>query len=418
MIAKGVPQCVRIENMAVSDKNRDLGVEELLTRGVNTLIDPEKAFEEKISKDPKSVVIKFGADPTRPDLHLGNAVILRKLRQFQDRGAKVIFLIGDFTARIGDPTGKDKTRGEISDEEIERNLNTYKDQVGKILRTDEEVFSIIKNSDWYTNVTDISAVPGSVVKISSDINGEKTEIPFDANSFVGKAVLFEETRMQIKNLKHKNGIAVVTLKTLFETLKRITHARLIERDMFQERLKKGEELYMHEMLYPVIQAVDSAVIAMIFGSCDLEIGGTDQTFNMLMGRDVMKSNNQPPQAVMAMKIISGLDGKEKMSKSLDNYIAITDEANNMYGKVMSIPDNVMPEYFELATYTPLSEIEKIKDSLKNGKAHPKEIKMRLAREIVSIYHGEKSAKLAEEGFTKTFSQKNVPEDIEMIKIKK
>ncbi len=393
---------------------RSTEIDDLLTRGVETFIDPEGSFEDKLTNNPGALIIKLGADPTRPDLHIGHAVVLRKMRQFQDRGAKIIFLLGDFTSFIGDPTGKDKTRPELTEQEIERNAETYKSQVGKILKTEPEVFAILKNSDWFLNVTDMSAPLGSTIKIASNVNGASAEIPFDANSFVGKAVLFEESRMQVKTLGHKQGIAVVTIRTLLQTLRKITHSRLIERDMFQDRIKKGAELYMHEMLYPVIQGIDSAVIGMIFGSCDIEMGGNDQTFNMLVGRDVMKSNNQIPQAVMAMKTLTGLDGKEKMSKSLNNYIAIYDEPNDMYGKVMSIPDALMPEYFELATYTPLNEVEKIKEGLASQKLHPKETKMRLAREIVSIYHGEKFAKSAEAAFESTFSKGNIPEDIKEI----
>jgi len=396
---------------------RDQSIEDLLVRGVETFIDPEGTFEEKLTKRPSELVIKLGADPTRPDLHLGHAVTLRKLRQFQDRGAKVVFLLGDFTARIGDPTGKDKARPELTSEAIEKNLETYKKQVSKILRTDPEVFAVLRNSDWFLNVTDMSAPQGTVVKVTSESEGKKVEIPFDANSFVGKAILFEESRMQVKSLGLKQGIAVVTIKTLLETLKRITHSRLIERDMFMDRIKNGAELYMHEMLYPVIQGIDSAVIATIFGSCDLEMGGNDQTFNMLMGRDVMKSNGQIPQAVMSMRILTGLDGKEKMSKSLDNYIAIDDEPNDMYGKAMSIRDETMIEYFELVTYTSQGEIEKIKEGLESGKLHPKDIKKRLAREIVSIYHGERLAEQAGKNFESVFSKGEIPDEMEVIQAK-
>lgn len=392
----------------------DQGLIELLSRGVETFVDPDRVFEKKLSESPEKLVIKLGADPTRPDLHLGHAVTLRRLRQFQDRGAMVVFLIGDFTASIGDPTGKDKTRPDISEKEIEKNMESYKKQVGKILRTDKEVFAMLRNSDWFMNVTDITAPQGTIVKVSSENEKEKVEIPFDANSFVGKAILFEQSRMQVKNLGHKQGIAVVTLRTLFQTLRKITHARLIERDMFQNRTKNGSELFLHEMLYPVIQGIDSAVIATIFGTCDLEIGGNDQTFNMLMGRDIMKANGQVPQAVMSMKILTGLDGKEKMSKSLDNYVSIDDKPSDMYGKIMSIPDNLIVEYFELATYAPQSEIEKIKTDLSLGKAHPKEMKMRLARDIVAIYHGEKESNKAEESFTSAFVRGEGPKEIDVI----
>ena len=400
------------------NKKRDPGLHDLLTRGVETLIDPEGVFEQKLSRQPDKLVIKLGADPSSSDLHLGHAVILRKLRQFQDHGARVVFILGDFTARIGDPTGKDKTRPELSTKEIEKNLESYRNQIGKIIRTDPAVFTAIRNSDWYTNVTDMQAPAGTIVKVAVENNGIKTEIPFDANSFIGKAILYEQSRMQVKDMKHKTGIVAITIRTFFETLRRITHQRLIDRDMFTERLSKGGELYLHEMLYPVMQAIDSAALGFIFGSCDLEIGGTDQTFNMLIGRDVMSGNNQTPQAVMSMRILTGLDGKEKMSKSLDNCISINDGPDEMYGKTMSIPDTLIPEYFELATYVPASVLEQITRDLSSGKLHPKDAKMRLGKEIVAIYHGEKAAKFAQENFINTFSRKEIPSDLKEIKAKK
>ncbi len=384
-------------------------LEEILVRGTATFIDPEKSFTKKLRENPSSVVIKFGADPTRPDIHLGHAVVLRKLREFQDLGAKVVFVVGDFTTGIGDPTGKSKVRKEVSAEEIERNMKTYVEQVGKVIRTDPAVFSWIRNSDWYANVTDVSAKPGSTVSLGVKKNGAEDKITFDANSFVGKALLFEQTRMQGKTGFLHQGIATVTIRTLLSTLRSITHSRLIERDMFMERLQKGEELYMHEMLYPVIQAIDSSVIASIYGSCDLEIGGTDQTFNMLMGRDVMRNNGQEPQAVMCMELIVGTDGKEKMSKSLDNYIALEDSPEEMYGKTMSIPDSLIVKYLELTTYTPLAEIQKVEKAMSSGKVNPKDAKMFLARQIVSQYHGESAADSAEQKFVSTFSKGETPD---------
>jgi tyrosyl-tRNA synthetase len=387
--------------------------EELFARGVVNFIDPENNFQKKVEAKirgeyTKDIVIKLGADPTRPDIHIGHAVILRKLRAFQDAGCKVIFLVGDYTTQIGDPTGKSKVRPEISQAEIEANMKTYIDQIGKILNTDPLVFSWIRNSDWFLNITDINANQGAMVTIAE--KDEKKTINVEANSFVGKATIFEESRMQKTHLK-KNQISTVSFSRVLSTLRHITHSRLIERDMFKDRINKGEELYMHEMLYPVMQGIDSSVLANIYGSCDLEIGGTDQLFNMLMGRDVMRMNRQEEQAVMAMDLLEGLDGKEKMSKSLDNYIGITDEPNNMYGKVMSIPDELITRYFSLASYTPLSEVDEIKKSLEEGDLHPKEAKMRLAKEIVAIYHGEKAANDAEQSFTDTFSKGKIPESV-------
>lgn len=387
-------------------------LEDLFSRGVSSLIDPSGEFRKKIEAKiagtyTKDIVIKLGVDPTRPDIHIGHAVILRKLRAFQDIGCKVIFLIGDYTSQIGDPTGKSKVRPEVSQAEIEANMQTYLDQVGKVLKTDDEVFSWIRNSDWFTNVTDIE--PSARMRVNFN------SLMINPTSFVGKAVIFEESRMQKRALK-RNSIQTVSFSRVLATLRHITHARLIERDMFQERLKNGGELYMHEMLYPVIQGIDSSILATIYGSCDLEIGGTDQTFNMLMGRDVMKMNKQPEQAVMSMDILEGLDGKEKMSKSLDNYVGIADTPSDMFGKIMSIPDALIGRYFLLATYTPKDEIAELELGLKKGTLHPRDIKMRLAREIVAIYHGDSAATSAQQDFVNTFSEGNIPENVPEISL--
>ncbi len=338
--------------------SEDAAVHTILTRSVASFIDPDGSFQKKVEAKargeyPGDIVIKLGVDPTRPDIHLGHAVVLRKLRAFQDIGCKVIFLIGDFTSLIGDPTGKSKVRPEISAAEIENNMQTYLDQVHSILSLDPSVFAWTKNSNWFSSMTVVD---------------------------------------------------------LLAILRKITHARLIERDMFQDRLKSGGELYMHEMLYPVVQGIDSAMLAKEYGSCDLEIGGTDQTFNMLMGRDVMKTYGQPEQAVMSMDILEGLDGKEKMSKSLDNYVGISDEPADMYGKIMSIPDTLITRYFTLATELSSEDIASITEG------HPKEAKMRLAQEIVRIYHGEEAAKAAEHAFTETFSKGGIPEDVETVEV--
>ncbi len=388
-------------------------IEDLFSRGVASFIDPDNAFREKVVKKmrgeyPGDIVIKLGIDPTRPDIHLGHAVILRKLRAFQDIGCKVIFLIGDYTAQIGDPTGKSKVRPEISEKEILSNMQTYLDQVGKILSLDAKVFSWMRNSDWFLDVTDISSESDITVTINDAEN--KNHVTVSANSFVGKAGVFESTRMQ-KTVLGKTSMVTVSFGRVLSTLRHITHARLIERDMFRDRIQSGSELYMHEMLYPVLQGIDSSALASIYGSCDLEIGGTDQTFNMLMGRDVMRMNKQPEQSVMSMDILEGLDGKEKMSKSLDNYVSITDEPANMYGKIMSIPDALIPRYFLLATYTPAAEVAEIQAKLADGKTNPRDIKMLLAREIVATYRGEGSAVAAEITWTETFSEKKIPEDV-------
>lgn len=385
-------------------------IDELLARGVGEYIDPDKAIQEKLQKNPEQIVIKFGVDVTRPDLHLGHAVVLRKLRQFQDMGCKVIFLVGDYTTMIGDPTGKSKVRPEIQQQEVEANMQTYLTQVGKILRTDPAVFSWIRNSDWYIDVADVAPNAESKVEMNVEIDGKETQIPINPNNLIGKAVILEKTRMQTTHLKLPN-IHTVTFTRVLAMLRRITHARLIERDMFQERIKGGQELYMHEMMYPVLQGIDSSVLANIYGSCDLEVGGTDQTFNMLMGRDIMKMNAQAPQAVLAFKLLEGTDGKEKMSKSLDNYVAITDEPSDMYGKIMSIPDTSILNYFELCTYTPYTRLEEIKQKLASGSVNPKNLKMELARQIVAEYHGEVASHAAEEDFVTKFQKKEIPEVI-------
>ncbi len=390
-------------------------VDELFSRGVAQFVDPDGSFRKKIEGKINGtytgeILIKLGVDPTRPDIHLGHAVALRKLRAFQDIGCKVIFLVGDYTAQIGDPTGKSKVRPEISQQEIEVNMKTYLDQIGKILKVEPDVFSWIRNSDWFTNVTDI-LTPEGVKSVS--ISTPEGELKIPSTDFIAKAAVFDKTRMQITHL-NKGKAYVVSLTRVLSVLRHITHARLIERDMFQDRLNGGGELYMHEMLYPVLQGIDSSVLANIYGSCDMEIGGTDQTFNMLIGRDVMKMSKQPEQAVMSVDILEGLDGKEKMSKSLDNYISIADDAKNMYGKVMSLPDSLISRYFLLCTYTSKEDVLDIQNKLTSGKLHPKEAKMRLGREIVAIYHGDALAKEAEEAFVSTFSKGEIPEDVEEV----
>lgn len=391
-------------------------IDELFRRGIHELIDPDGSLKKKLQSNPEKVIIKFGVDPTRPDIHLGHAAILRKLRAFQEIGAKVVFLVGDYTAQIGDPTGKSKVRQEIGQEEVEANMRTFLDQVGKILIVDDQHFSWIRNSDWFLGATDLVFGSGAKPELTLNDNGKEKRIPLDPNSLLGKTALYDASRMQRTHLK-RDQITAVTLRGFLWTLRSITHARLIERDMFQERLKNNEELYMHEMLYPVFQGVDSEVIARVYGSCDLEVGGTDQMFNMLLGRDVMKLNKVAPQAVLSMKLLVGTDGKEKMSKSLDNYISIIDSPTVMFGKVMSIPDASIPQYFELAAYTPIDEIADIEKAIAKGK-NPMDVKKRLAKEITAIYHGSKSAEEALTSFENVFQKGLVPEEIQEVKVKK
>ncbi len=381
-----------------------IDIDELLSRGVGEFIDPTGAFRKKLLENPEKIVIKFGVDPTRPDLHLGHAVVLRKLRQFQNLGCKVIFLVGDLTSSIGDPTGKSKIRPEISQEEIEKNMRTYLDQVGKILKTDESVFAWIRNSDWFVSINDVVAQDG--VALTIDLEGQKvTTPPLPGDNILAKANAWASSRMQ------KGGIKNYSLINILAVLRRISHGRLIERDMFQERIKAGEPIFMHEMMYPVLQGIDSNVLGDIYGSCDLEVGGTDQHFNMLVGRNVMEMNGKQPQAVLSFKLLEGTDGKEKMSKSLDNYVGITDDPADMYGKILSIPDTSILHYFELCTYTPYPRLEEIKDELNSGTVNPKNLKMELARQIVAEYHGEAASKDAENDFVTKFQKKEIPDEI-------
>jgi tyrosyl-tRNA synthetase len=385
----------------------------IFSRGVTDVVDPEGIFKKKLEAKmcgayTKPIVIKFGVDPTRPDIHIGHVVVLKKLRALQDIGCKVVFLVGDFTSKIGDPTGKSKVRPEIDQKEVEHNMQTYLDQVGKVLRTESDVFSWIRNSDWFLSVSDMEPKKGLMMRLGVT--------PINPRSFLGKALLFENTRMQKKI--GKKEIMNITIRGMLATLRNITHAQLLERDMFQERLKAGKELYMHEVMYPVLQGIDSVVISRVYGSCDLEIGGSDQFFNMHMGRDVMKANDMEPQSVMAMDILVGTEGKEKMSKSLDNYIAITESSADMFGKVMSIPDSAIEQYFTLATFTPAKDVEDIVRGMKKGTVNPKDTKMSLAHQIVAIYHGSTEADLARDIFISTFSKKEIPEDVEEITAKK
>lgn len=415
----------------MSEKEANTLVEEVLTRGVGEFADPEGKFRKKLigkatGTYAKDVIIKFGVDVTRPDIHLGHAVVLHKLRKLQDIGCKVVFLIGDFTTLIGDPTGRSKTRPEVDGAAIEKNMKTYLEQVGKILLVDRDangniidspVFSWMRNSDWFFGVTDVSAEGASknLLTIKDDATGQSIVVP--GTSFVAKAALYEHTRMQ-KTLLNRPTTYGVSFVNLLALMRHISYAQLIERDMFQERIKQGEPLFLHEMLYPIIQGADSNVMADIYGSCDLEIGGTDQVFNMLMGRKVMEIAGKEPQAVLGMRLLVGLDGKEKMSKSLDNYIGVTDTPRDIFGKTMSIPDAAIVEYYELATYTPKERVAEIAKTLKGGSVNPRDLKLDLAEQLVGIFYGGESAKTTRAEFLATFQRKEVPEDIENITVKK
>ncbi|NTV40715.1 MAG: tyrosine--tRNA ligase [Candidatus Moranbacteria bacterium] len=392
-------------------------LDDIFKRGVGEFIDPDDVFRKKLiakaeGKYDKDIIIKYGVDPTRPDIHLGHAVCFWKLRQLQDLGCKVVFLVGDFTAQIGDPTGKSKVRPELEQEAVEKNMQTYLEQIDRILKVNEKNFSWIRNSDWYVGMESVVALSNEDVIIPDAFGGS---IRVKPSSYMAKTHIWENSKMQ-KNYLKIDQIYFVTFVSFLSTLRRITHARLIERDMFRKRIGSGEQLYMHEMMYPVLQGMDSNVLFKIYGSCDLEVGGTDQTFNMLMGRDVMEIEKQPAQSVLSIDLLVGTDGAEKMSKSLDNYIAITDEPKQMFGKIMSVPDAVIANYFELCTNVPMEEIKKLETQMAEGKLNPRDAKLQLASEIVKIYHSQIEAEKAKEYFIKTISNKEAPAEVTEFKI--
>jgi tyrosyl-tRNA synthetase len=317
-----------------------------LARGTAEVISPAE-LAAKIALG-RPLRIKLGMDPTAPDLHLGHSLTLKKLREFQDAGHTVIFLVGDFTAMIGDPTGRSETRKSLSRAEIERNADTYRDQVYRIL--DRELTEVRFNSEWMDDL----------------------------------------------------GVA-----KLIEIAAKMSVARLLERDDFEKRLAAEEPLFLHELLYPVIQGYDSVAL-----KADLEIGGTDQKFNMLVGRDLQRHFGQAPQAVMTMPLLEGLDGVRKMSKSLGNYVGLTDQPEDMYGKLMSVPDKLMVRYYELLTTATPAEIA----AVKSGAMHPMEAKKRLARTIVTEYHGAPAATRAEEYFESKHQRREVPAGAQVYRI--
>ena len=318
---------------------------EIIKRGAVEIISEDelkKKLEESITKK-RPLKIKAGFDPTAPDIHLGHTVLLNKLRQFQELGHKVIFLIGDFTARIGDPSGRSEIRKQLSREEVVKNASTYKKQVSKILDVDK--IKITFNSEW----------------------------------FEGMSVL--------------------------DILKLTTHAtvsQMLARADFKKRLSNNEDISLLEFMYPLLQGYDSLVL-----EADIELGGTDQIFNLLVGRDIQRDFGQTPQVVITMPLLEGTDGLQKMSKSFGNYIGINEEPGEMFGKIMSIPDNLMLKFYELLTEEDL-------DAVKN--MHPKEAKLRLARYIVAQYHSGALAKKASSEFERVFSQKELPQDIPVYKL--
>ena len=317
-----------------------------LARGTVEVISPAELAARIALGRP--LRIKLGMDPTAPDLHLGHSLTLKKLRDFQDAGHSVIFLVGDFTAMIGDPTGRSDTRKPLSRDQIERNAETYRAQAFKILDRD------------------------------------RTEVRF--------------------NSEWMNELGV---RRLIEIAAKVSVARLLERDDFEKRLADQEPLFLHELLYPVIQGYDSVAL-----EADLEIGGTDQKFNMLVGRELQRHLGQAPQAVMTMPLLEGLDGVRKMSKSYGNSVGLTDNPEDMYGKLMSVPDQLMVRYYELLTKATPEEIA----AVKSGGVHPMEAKKRLARTIVAEYYGARAATRAEQYFESRFQRREIPASTQVYRI--
>ena len=300
---------------------------------------------KKIESENRPMRIKLGLDPSAPDIHLGHAVVLRKIKQLQDLGHQVIIIIGDFTGMIGDPTGKSKARNQLSKEQVEENAKTYQEQIFKILNPEQTVVKY--NSEW-----------------------------------LGK----------------------MDFRDVIELSAKCTVARILERDDFKNRYETGKPISLHEFFYPLMQAYDSVQI-----KADLELGGTDQTFNVLMGRNIQKDFGQDPQITLFMPLLEGTDGNDKMSKSLGNYIGINEDATTMYTKVMKVPDELIIKYYELCTDVHPDDIDKIKERLNAGE-NPRDIKMELAKEITKLYHTPEDADKAEESFKSAFQKQVAPED--------
>jgi len=326
----------------------------LITSGAVELI-PEDEMLAKVERsvsENRPLIVKLGVDPTRPDLHIGHSVPLNKLRHFQQLGHQIVLIIGDFTALIGDPSEQDTTRPVLNPAEVERNARTYIEQAGKIIDTKQA--RLVRNSEW---------------------------------------------------------LAPLRFKEVLELTSRFTVARILERDDFDRRYKENKPLGLHEFLYPVMQAYDSVVL-----HSDIEIGGTDQKFNLLAGRNLQRAMGQEPQCVLTLPLLEGTDGIEKMSKSLNNDVGLTDEPNEMFGKLMSIPDEVMWKYFKIVTQIEPVEIEKIRNDVKSGSMNPRDAKERLARELVKTYYSQVEAESASEEFRRVFSQKGLPDEIRVASV--
>ena len=322
---------------------------ELIERGVEECIS-RKELIKKLENSEKSGVplkIKAGFDPTAPDLHLGHTVLLQKLKHFQDLGHEINFLIGDFTGMIGDPTGKSETRKALTREDVQKNAESYKEQVFKIL--DPEKTKVVFNSAWLSKLDSFA-----MIRLASEL----------------------------------------------------TVARMLEREDFKVRFENGKPISIHEFMYPLIQGYDSVAL-----EADVELGGTDQKFNLLMGRDLQRSRGQEPQVVITMPLLEGLDGINKMSKSLGNYIGITEPANDIYGKVLSVSDELMFRYYELLSDLSGAEIKEMQTKMAAGELHPKEIKQQLARELTARFHSAEEAIQAERNFETVFKKGGLPDDI-------
>lgn len=314
---------------------------------------PEEDLLKKLKKSfekQKPLIVKFGADPSRPDIHLGHTVVLQKLKLLQDFGHEIYFLIGDYTAQIGDPTGKNKTRPILTAEEVMKNAQTYKEQIGKVL--DMSKTNVVFNKDW-----------------------------------LGKF----------------SGLDLIQL------MSKATVGAILQRDDFSKRYTNAEAIYLHEFVYPILQGFDSVHL-----KADLELGGTDQTFNLMMGRHLQYAYEQEAQCILTMPLIEGTDGVHKMSKSMDNYIALTDSPTNMFGKLMSISDELMKKYYLLLSRKPAAEVEAYVAGLTAGKIHPMDAKKSLAAEITGYYHGEAAGLEEREKFESRFSKKQIPDDVQTI----
>jgi tyrosyl-tRNA synthetase len=326
----------------------------IIKSGSTEVIGEEDLIEKlkEAQKEDRALRVKLGLDPTAPDIHLGHTVVLQKLKQFQDLGHEVCLIIGDFTGRIGDPTGKSTTRQQLTEAEVKENAATYKEQMFKVLDPDKT--EVIFNSQWFSDLGFSDAI---------------------------------------------------------ELSSQYTVARMLEREDFANRYQNNKPISIHEFFYPILQAYDSVAM-----EADVELGGTDQKFNLLAGRKLQKEHDQQPQAIVMMPLLEGLDGVNKMSKSKDNYIGIAESPSEMYGKTMSLPDELLGRYFELVTDHSVEEVKEIKIGLEDGSLHPMKAKKRLAKDIVTEYYGAGAAQQAEKEFQKVFKQGGTPDDIEEIEI--